>query len=76
MQTEENDKAPELPGLSVQTVIHENFREGLEQFVSEEKIDLLISIPHQHSWLEKWFFKTHTPQLLNHLNIPVMCVPE
>ncbi len=58
------------------TITNENFVAGIKHFLQTHSIDLLIIIPHQHSWMERVIFKTHTADLLEKVSIPIMCLPE
>ncbi len=58
------------------TITNESFVSGIKQFLHNHAIDMLIIIPHQHSWMERIFFKTHTADLLEKVSIPIMCLPE
>jgi nucleotide-binding universal stress UspA family protein len=53
-----------------------NVRHGLETYIKQVAADLLIILPHEHTWIEKFFFKLHTKDLVNHSPIPVLCIPE
>jgi len=56
------------------TIYDHEFVRGIENFVQENRIDLLIILPHKHNLIERLFFKTHTPELLHKISIPIMCV--
>lgn len=67
-----------LPDLNPQRheIKAEDFVSGMKEFLHTHRIDLLIIMPHEHSWMERVFFKTHTAELLEKIRIPVLCVPE
>jgi nucleotide-binding universal stress UspA family protein len=54
----------------------EEFVHGIQSYVRENNIDLLIILPHKHSLMERLFFKTHTKELMQALSIPLMCMHE
>lgn len=54
----------------------ENFSEGVRRYLEEEGIDLLMAVPHEHSLLERLFFRTHTVELVENMPLPVVCVNE
>lgn len=67
-----------LQGLQPQhhIVTNEDFVSGMEHFLNTHSIDLLVIMPHEHSWMERVFFKTHTAELLEKIRIPILSVPE
>jgi nucleotide-binding universal stress UspA family protein len=75
---EAHTSAPILLHLNPQchVVQAEDFAKGMEQFLQTHRIDLLAMMPHEHSWMERVFFKTHTAELLEKIRIPILCVPE
>lgn len=63
-------------GVSCTSIHDEEFVHGIESYINQNKIDLLIILPHKHNLIERIFFKTHTAELLNKISIPVMCINE
>jgi nucleotide-binding universal stress UspA family protein len=59
-----------------QTIKDEDFVHGIESYVYTHAIDMLMILPHKHSLMERLFFKTHTPELIQKIKVPIMCVPE
>src|SRR5206468_11965868 len=59
-----------------QTIYDHEFVRGIENYVQENRIDLLIILPHKHNLIERLFFRTHTPELLHKIAIPLMCINE
>lgn len=51
-------------------------QEGLSHYTEENKIDLLIAVPHKHNLLHKLFVPSHTRQIVFHSKVPVMVVHE
>jgi len=66
-----------LPGLQPQyhNIQDADFRHGIETFLSNNAIDLLVVLPHRHSFIERLFFKTHTTELIEKIDLPIMCIP-
>lgn len=60
----------------LKTVINKDLSDGIAAYANEVKADLVITLPHSHSWLEGLFMKKHTKELVNELNIPLLCIPE
>ena len=55
---------------------NEHMATAIHDFVSNESIELLITLPKKHNLVEKLFSLPHTPELLYHTEIPVLCIPE
>ncbi len=55
---------------------NEHVATAIHDFVKEETIELLIALPRKHNLVEKLFSAAHTPELLYHTDIPVLCIPE
>jgi len=58
------------------TIYDHEFVHGIETYIGENNIDLLIILPHKHNLMERLFLKTHTKELLRKISIPVMCICE
>lgn len=63
-------------GGPVQVVRSNDFLEGLDSFISREKIDCIITVPRQHGFLQGLFQPSHTRQLAHHTHIPLLAVHE
>lgn len=50
--------------------------QALTLFAEEKDIDMVISIQHNHSFLEKLFKRSHTKSLSYHSNVPILVVHE
>ncbi len=50
--------------------------EALTGFIHEQQIDLMALIPHQHSLLERLFFKSQTKSMIFRTEIPLLILPE
>lgn len=57
------------------SLLSENVATAIHEFADTEKIDLLITLPKRHNFFEKLFGDVHTPALLQHTDIPVLCIP-
>ena len=53
-----------------------NVDEALNLFAEEKNIDLIISIQHNHSFLEKLFKRSHTKSLSYESHVPILVVHE
>ena len=50
--------------------------EAINQFAHDKNIDLIITIPRDHSLIEKMFKGSHTKKLAYHSTVPVLAVHE
>jgi nucleotide-binding universal stress UspA family protein len=48
--------------------------EGVQHFVKQNNIDLLLILPHKHTLYERLFLKGHTEGLIKAMPVPVMCL--
>jgi nucleotide-binding universal stress UspA family protein len=58
------------------TVYDHEFVHGIESYIQNNNIDLLIILPHKHNLMERLFLRTHTKELLRKISTPVMCICE
>ena len=49
---------------------------GINQFVKENHIDLVIMMPRSHSFIDKLFKEPHTKKMAFHSHIPIMAIHE
>jgi nucleotide-binding universal stress UspA family protein len=67
-----------LPDLNPELAIvrGQSFIEGVRSFIREQGIDLLIVMPHHHGFFERLFQKSHTAELLEEVDVPLLCIPS
>lgn len=53
---------------------NKSVNEGINDFAEKNNIDIIITLPQKHSFLESLFEKSVTRELLHHTHIPVMCI--
>ena len=53
-----------------------DFFDAIERFTKDKNIDLLITIPRQHSLLDRIFRGHHTKKLVYHSHLPILAVHE
>lgn len=53
-----------------------SFIDGINDFIDSKHVDLLVTIPKKHSWLEKLFKRSHTKLLAFHSHVPLMVVHD
>lgn len=54
----------------------EDFMEAIHEFVQENKIDLLITIPKKHGVFDQIFHRSHTKQMAFHVHVPLMVIHD
>jgi nucleotide-binding universal stress UspA family protein len=54
----------------------EHVEMGVDTFLQNHPSDLLVIVPHQHTFLDRLFFKAHTKKLMLHTTIPVLALPD
>lgn len=55
---------------------HKDVAEAINFFIQAEGIHLLALVPHKHTLLEKWFFKSTTKTLIFKSHVPLLILPE
>lgn len=53
-----------------------DIEEGLQKHVTEHQTNLLVLIPHQHSFFDRLFQKSITRQMVYHTHIPLLTLHE
>ncbi|MFL5741653.1 MAG: universal stress protein [Flavisolibacter sp.] len=56
------------------TIRDDEFLHGIQSYVRNNNIDLLVILPHRHSLIERMFLKTHTAELMQELSLPILCI--
>lgn len=74
-QTTISNLLPELNPIC-QTITGEDFNEGIANYLENNQIDMLMVIPHKHSFIERFLFKTHTAELIKKIPYPVLTLGE
>jgi nucleotide-binding universal stress UspA family protein len=59
-----------------QTITSEDFIEGISNYLEKNQVDMLMVIPHKHSFIERFLFKTHTAELIRKVPYPVITLGE
>ncbi len=55
---------------------NDDFIEGINHFVDEYSIDLIITIPRKHKIFEGLFKERHTKKLAFHSHVPLMYIHQ
>ena len=56
--------------------VNKKVADGLNEFVSEQKVDLIIMMPRKHEWLESLFAKSKSKDMVFHWHVPVLMLPD
>jgi hypothetical protein len=56
--------------------VNKNVTDGLNEFVSEQKVDLIIMMPRKDDWLESLFVKSKTKDMVFHWHVPVLILSD
>lgn len=59
---------------SYHVVKEDEVSEGIRQYVENNKVDLVLVLPHKHNFYERLFFKGHTQGIVQAVQVPVMCL--
>ncbi|HNJ59434.1 MAG TPA: universal stress protein, partial [Chitinophagaceae bacterium] len=59
-----------------QVVYNPDFVEGINHFIDNNKVDLLIVIPKKHGFFDRLFNKSHTKMLAFHSHVPLMVIHD
>ncbi|HEY0355313.1 MAG TPA: universal stress protein [Flavisolibacter sp.] len=74
--SKELDKLVSFLHSKCETIHSDEFFTGIQSYLNNKNIDMLITIPHKHSFVERLTFRTHTEELLKKLTIPIACISE
>jgi nucleotide-binding universal stress UspA family protein len=47
----------------------------INHYISENQIDLLVTVPHFHTWIDRMLIGSETKELASMVNIPLMSLP-
>ena len=53
-----------------------DFHEAINQFVYDKNIDLIVTVPRYHSFLNSMFKSSHTKKLVYHSSVPILAAHE
>jgi nucleotide-binding universal stress UspA family protein len=69
---------PSIEGLNTiyQTIRDDDFLHGIQTYLQQYSIDMLMVLPHKHSFFERLGSRSHTEELLRKIAIPVVCLTE
>ena len=55
---------------------NEDVIEGINRFVEEKSIDMVVMIPHKHTALKNFFSEPHTKRMAFHTKVPLLTLHE
>ncbi len=51
-------------------------QDALNDFIRFHNVDMLVMLPHRHSLVAKWFYKSATRSMIFHTHVPLLVLPE
>jgi nucleotide-binding universal stress UspA family protein len=66
----------QVPEPSFEYQVDTDIRHALSEFIKKRHADMLVMIPHKHQWLEKFFRKSETKDMIFHSKIPLLILPD
>jgi len=72
---EATSQVNQVPG-TLHYLWSEHIEEGLQEHIEQHQNDLLVLIPHQHSFFDRLFQKSITRQMVYHSQIPLLTLRE
>lgn len=57
-----------------ETTYHHDLQKGIEAHIKKIGADMLLILPHQHSFLERLFLRLHTEDLIYNASVPVLSI--
>jgi len=57
---------------AVMLPFNESFEHSIHTYLNENPADMLVTIPHHHTWLDKLFLGTETGSIAKWSNVPIM----
>lgn len=61
---------------SFTTIEGKDVTNALNDFMEEQRADILVMLPHKHAWTDKLFKKSETKEMVFHTKIPLLILPE
>lgn len=73
---DDTEKLQQIQDVFKQTAImlpfNESFEHSIHTYLNENPADMLVTIPHHHTWLDKLFLGTETGTIAKWANVPIM----
>ena len=61
---------------SFQYPVDADIRHALNVFIKKHNVGMLVMMPHKHDWIERLFIKSETKDMIFHMHIPLLVLPE
>lgn len=62
--------------LSFHQITRDNIINGINEFVHDHEIDMVVMIPHKHDFFERIMHEPQTQKMSFHAIVPVLAIPE
>ncbi|MDB5253574.1 MAG: universal stress protein [Flaviaesturariibacter sp.] len=56
--------------------VNTNTTQGLDDFIKERPVDVVVMLPHKHEWLERLLIRSETNEMVEHTHLPILLLPE
>jgi nucleotide-binding universal stress UspA family protein len=53
----------------------ESISMAIDKYIQENQIDLLVTVPHFHTWMDRVLIGSETKELASVIQIPIMSLP-
>lgn len=73
---EQLDEMEKKFGMDVDFVYNENVEEGIKEYLSDKKVDLLVVVAEKHNIFHSIFKPSHSKMMARELNIPMMILAQ
>jgi nucleotide-binding universal stress UspA family protein len=61
--------------FKLQHILNDDIDEGIVSFCNDNKVDLLVTFPHKHSFFERLFHNSHSKNITLTTDLPVLFLP-
>jgi len=61
---------------SVHSIENENIVDGINAFVEQENVDLVVMVPRRHAIWRNLFFEPNTKRMAFHSSVPLLIIQQ
>lgn len=72
----ESADAKQYSDISFEFPVNAHITEGLDAFIKNYQVKMLVMMPHKHDWAERLFRKSETKDMIFHTDIPLLILPD
>lgn len=54
---------------------HQHISQCIDEYIAEHGVDLLVTLPHAHTWLDRMLIGSETSELASIVKVPIMSLP-